>query len=143
MFYKCRKSTLGKSGASIARKLVEYLSIPALQQDIRYVCGDLRPSRYREQMRRRLGAGDFDKIFVVKARGLRQDRFCHRDIVVPRETAHDFGWSIVDWSEAPAQFCERLTLDPLDEVAQYVIEHVDLLIIQAVCARNKKIGYAP
>src|SRR5580704_2386408 len=94
-------------------------------------------------MRRRLGRGDFDKILVVKAARLGQNRFCHRDVVIPSETADDFDWRVIDWAKAAAQFCERLSLDSLDEVAQDVVEYFDLLIIKPIGIRDEKISNTP
>src|SRR6202042_1336759 len=92
-------------------------------------------------MRWCLGGGNLDKILVVKAWRLRQYWFCHLDIVISSEAAHDFDWRVMDWPKAPAQFRECLALYSLDEVAQDVIEHADLLIIKPVRVGNKKIGY--
>ncbi len=74
---------------------------------------------------------------------MRQYWFCNRDVVIASETAHDFDRGIIDWSKAPAQFGERLSLYSLDEVAQDVIEHVDLLIIKPIGVRDKKISDTP
>ena len=122
---------------------MENLTVPSLQQNICDVRANLRTPRNRQQMRRRLGRGDFDKIFVVEACRLRQYWFCNRDVVIASETAHDFDGGIIDWSKAPAQFGERLCLYSLDEVAQDVIENVDLLIVKPIGVRNKEIGDTP
>jgi hypothetical protein len=57
--------------------------------------------------------------------------------------AIDLDWGIIDWSKAPTQFGERLSLYSLEEVAQDVIEHVDLLIIKPIGVRNKEISDTP
>ncbi len=91
----------------------------------------------------RLGVGDFDEIAVGKTRGLRQDRRRHRDIVVSGELPNDVVGRLMDRCKAPAELLERLSLDPLDEVAQDVVEHVDLLIVEPVRIGNKQVGDPP
>jgi hypothetical protein len=49
----------------------------------------------------------------------------------------------MDWGEAPAKLFERFALDPLNEVAKDVVEHVDLLIVEPIRIGNKEVGDPP
>jgi hypothetical protein len=91
----------------------------------------------------RLGVSDFDEIAVGQARGLRQDRRRHRDIVVSGELPNDVAWRLIDRCKAPAKLLERLSLYPLDEVAKDIIEHIDLLIVEPIRIGNEKVGDPP
>jgi hypothetical protein len=143
MFYESGKTAVGEIGAGISSKFVEYGTVAALQQDIRYIGGDVSAPRNSQQMRRGLAAGDFDKILIAEPCRLRQYRLCYRNVVISGETPHDFGWRIIDRANAAAEFRERFSLYPLDEVAQDVIENFDLLIIEPIRVSNKEIGNTP
>ncbi|HMG79480.1 MAG TPA: hypothetical protein VK591_12415 [Xanthobacteraceae bacterium] len=114
-----------------------------MQQDVGHRGADLRAAGNRQEMGLRLGAGDFDEIAVGQARGLRQDRRRHRDIVVSGEPTNDVARRLIDRGKAPAELLERFALYPLDEVAQDVIEHIDLLIVEPIRVGNKKVGDPP
>ncbi|MGA8498331.1 MAG: hypothetical protein WB764_22785 [Xanthobacteraceae bacterium] len=114
-----------------------------MQQHVGHRRADLRAGGNRQEMGLRLGAGDFDEIVVGKARGLRQDRRRHRDIVVAGEPPNDVGRRLIDRCKAPAEFLECFALYALDEVAQDVIEHIDLLIVEPVRVGNKQVGDPP
>src|SRR5580698_2984151 len=114
-----------------------------MQQDVGHCRADLRAAGNRQKMALRLGAGDFDEIAVGKARGLRQDRRRHRDIVVSGELPNDVAWRLIDRSKAPAKLLERFSLYSLDEVAQDVVEYIDLLVVEPIYIGNKKVGNPP
>ena len=64
----------------------------------------------------------------------------YRDVVVSGELANDVGWRLIDLGKAPAKFLECLSLYPFDEVAQEVVEDLDLLIVEPVRVGNKQVG---
>ncbi|HEY3795491.1 MAG TPA: hypothetical protein VGM09_27015 [Bradyrhizobium sp.] len=119
---------------------MKHITVAAMQQDVGHRRTDLRTAGNRQEMWLRLGVGDFDEIAVGEARGLRQDRSRHRDIVVSGELANDVGWRLIDRGKPPAELLERFALYALDEVAKDVVEHVDLLIVKPIRIGNEKVG---
>ena len=87
--------------------------------------------------------GNIDEIAVAEPQRGRQNRLGHCYVVVPGQPPHDFDRRIVDWTEAPAEFRQRFTLDSLDQMSKDVIENVDLLIAEPIGIRDKQVGNAP
>ena len=90
-----------------------------------------------------LGVGDVDQIVVAETARLRQDWRRHGYIVIPGELPHHFEWCVIHRCETLAELGERATLDPLDQVVQDVVEHVDLLIVETIGVGDEKVGDAP
>jgi hypothetical protein len=94
-------------------------------------------------MRLSIGPGDFDKIAVAEAVGLGENRSGDGDFLVASELADCLNGRLPDRRQGRTQLNERLGLDPLNEVNKHVIEHADLLFIEAVRVIEEKIGNAP
>ena len=143
MFHKRSKAGVRKVGAGIAGEFVKDLLASAFQQNISDHRGDLRSLRNRQQVPLGLGIGDVDQIAVGEAGRLRQYRRCYRNVVIPGETPYDVDGSVADRRQTLAQFRERSSLDPFDQMSQDVVEHADLLIVEAIGILYEKIGDAP
>ncbi len=122
---------------------MKYITVAAMQQDVGHRWSDLRAAGNRQEMTLRLGAGDFDEIAVGETGGLGQDRRRHCDVIVSGELPNDVAWRLIDRRKAPAELFERFSLYTLDEVAQDVIEHIDLLIVEPVRIGDKEVGDPP
>jgi hypothetical protein len=122
---------------------VEDLLIATLQKRVRHARRDLLAARNRQHVALGFGVGDLDQIAVAQPARLRQDRLRHRNVVVAGELADDFDGRIVERSKPLTELRERFAFDPLDQMAQDIIEHVDLLVVEAIGIGDEQIGNAP
>ena len=89
-----------------------------------------------EEMGLSLAAGDIDQILLFQARGSRQHRTGHDDIVVLGEPAKDFERGIRRSAQAARQIGLGLGLDFLDQAAEDVVEQTDMVFLEMVGPRE-------
>ena len=89
------------------------------------------------------GGGDIDEIAGVKPSRLRQHRPGDLDVLVARQAADGLDRRIVDRGEPAAELDQGLALDLADQEAQDVVEHLDLLVVQALGVVEEEVGHPP
>ena len=85
-------------------------------------------------------AGDLDQIIRGQARGLGQDWSGNRDLVVAGQPPDHLDRRIVDRRKRVAQLGQSLGLDPLDQMAENVVEQADLRLVKAIGVVEKQVG---
>jgi hypothetical protein len=88
-------------------------------------------------------SGDLNKLTVGQLRRLRKDRTGNTDFIMTRQRANDAVGCITDRCEPSAEFRKRIGLNLMDEVSEHVVKYADLLVIEAFCITEKKIGHTP
>ena len=115
----------------------------ALDQDVGNSFAQMRTGRDRLEMQLTFLLRDVDEIIVVEHRRFPEHRARDRDVVVPRQAAGE-AWRRLGYRRDPlAELRDRHALDLVDELAQHVVEHADVLFLEAVGAYEKKVRDTP
>src|ERR1700687_5700102 len=92
-------------------------------------------------MRLTFRAYDFNEVRIAETRRLRQYRIRDGDFVIAGKFLNDVIRAIGDRRQSPTEFRQRSRLNSLNEPLQYVVEDLDLFVIEALGLRQEQISY--
>src|ERR1700730_2770849 len=92
-------------------------------------------------MRLAFRADDLDEVRIAKTRRLLQYWIRDGDFVIAGKFLNDVVRRIGDRRQSPTELRQRSRLNPLNESLQYVVEDLDLFVIEALGLRQEQISY--
>ena len=90
-----------------------------------------------------LGAGDLDQRVGAEPAGIGQHVGGDLDLVVEGEVLDHLERRVVDRRQPPRELGPGAGLDPHDQEAEHVVEHLDLLFGQPLAVMQEQVGHAP
>ena len=90
-----------------------------------------------------LGAGDPDQRIGAKPAGMGQHLAGDLDLVVGGKLFDDLERGVVDRREPLAEFGPGPGLDPCDQQAQHVVEHLDLFFAETFPVKHEEVRHPP
>ena len=115
----------------IVGNIAGHVTVAALDQHVGDGFGDMAAAGDGEQMRLTLALGDLDQRGIVKPARQRQQRTCDGDVVILRQRAHHGDRRIVHRRELLGKLGARLGLDLGDQLAEDVVEELDVVLVEA------------